>query len=675
MKILAFFTNSGVPATGLSPTIRIRELAGDTLVVTDAAMSEVGDGHYKYNFTTYDATVDYSIRCDGGVTLPTAERYTYAGNENYFEDTQEAVWSAPVTAYSGMNMTGAMQSLIYGDLVHVDEVSGTGVGTAFPAGTLRYPANDLNNALTIARTRGLHTVHIHNDLTIGNGADASKLIFTTDGFMGTDVTLEDGADIDRSSFRYLNLQGVQTTGTQILVEACTIYDLENFQGVMNNVAFGQASEITLNPNGWAQIIQATAAGDAGNEPEIHIGNAMLNISEMTGLLKLKGKIGTDRTVINSTSSFIIIDSTCVSGSIELIGTGGFKDNSGPNCNVDTDAFISLLTISDHVWDETASEHIIAGSTGQILQDIDTNIIGASATLYNQLSTIIPFNVWEEQLADHNVAGTYGNELATKADIVAATSTTETVATSGETIFGTETGTFLNTRLRDDSYWQIQENATTGITVELSFNIPDEDRAGVVKTYGRYIGLPAATHHMELWAYNYEAMAWEELKEEYLPGGNTSDAEYTHEYYERNIDRTNNNTVRIKFIHHPTTYNAAHYMYLDYVVVTSIDVITAKDIAEAVWSEKTSGYTDITRFGGLVAIEISNDLKRLLGLTHENIFIDNPIYDGWGNLTSARVRIYGNSASVGTSGAVIGEYEITAPSHEAGRFNSWKQIKV
>ncbi len=74
-KITAFFTDTGVPATGLSPTIRIRELAGDTLVITDAAMAEVGDGFYRYNFAAYDTSVDYAFRCDGTNTLPAAERY------------------------------------------------------------------------------------------------------------------------------------------------------------------------------------------------------------------------------------------------------------------------------------------------------------------------------------------------------------------------------------------------------------------------------------------------------------------------------------------------------------------------------------------------------------------------------------------------------------------------
>jgi len=76
MYLTASFTNLGEPATGLSPTIRIRKMDG-TLVVTDGAMTEIGDGSYYYDFTTFDYDIDYVYRCDGGNTLNGSERYIY----------------------------------------------------------------------------------------------------------------------------------------------------------------------------------------------------------------------------------------------------------------------------------------------------------------------------------------------------------------------------------------------------------------------------------------------------------------------------------------------------------------------------------------------------------------------------------------------------------------------
>lgn len=85
MDIITFFTNNGIPAIGLTPTIRIRRVSTGALLVTDAAMTEVGDGFYRYTFSTYDPSIDYAIRCDGGILLSGSERYQYAGNENAAE--------------------------------------------------------------------------------------------------------------------------------------------------------------------------------------------------------------------------------------------------------------------------------------------------------------------------------------------------------------------------------------------------------------------------------------------------------------------------------------------------------------------------------------------------------------------------------------------------------------
>jgi hypothetical protein len=93
MIIIAFFTDSGSPKTGLSPTIRKRKLSDDSLVVTDVAMTEVGDGFYKYSFSAYDRTLDYAIRVDGGAALADNDRYKYGSNVNQIvEEKLHEVW-------------------------------------------------------------------------------------------------------------------------------------------------------------------------------------------------------------------------------------------------------------------------------------------------------------------------------------------------------------------------------------------------------------------------------------------------------------------------------------------------------------------------------------------------------------------------------------------------------
>jgi hypothetical protein len=92
MYVLAFFTHNGIPETGLIPTVRIRDISDDSLVITDSTASEVGDGWYKYDFTSYDGTKEYAITFDGGSSLIDSERYTYGSNDSFVEDIVDEVW-------------------------------------------------------------------------------------------------------------------------------------------------------------------------------------------------------------------------------------------------------------------------------------------------------------------------------------------------------------------------------------------------------------------------------------------------------------------------------------------------------------------------------------------------------------------------------------------------------
>ena len=78
--VTAYFSNAGTSATGLSPTIRIRNVASKALIIMDEAMTEVGDGWYKYVFSNYVIGTDYVIRCDGTATLSGADRYVVASS-------------------------------------------------------------------------------------------------------------------------------------------------------------------------------------------------------------------------------------------------------------------------------------------------------------------------------------------------------------------------------------------------------------------------------------------------------------------------------------------------------------------------------------------------------------------------------------------------------------------
>lgn len=90
-EIVASFTNAGVPLTSPAnaPTIRIRRTDTQALVVTDQAMTEVGDGNFVYSFTPA-VGLEYSVRADGDPTaagqVTVAERYVFGAFDSEIDD-------------------------------------------------------------------------------------------------------------------------------------------------------------------------------------------------------------------------------------------------------------------------------------------------------------------------------------------------------------------------------------------------------------------------------------------------------------------------------------------------------------------------------------------------------------------------------------------------------------
>ena len=80
--------------------------------------------------------------------------------------------------------------------------------------------------------------------------------------------------------------------------------------------------------------------------------------------------------------------------------------------------------------------------------------------------------------------------------------------------------------------------------------------------------------------------------------------------------------------------------------------------------------------------ISQKLIRLLGLSHENAFIDSTVYDASGQLVSARLRIFDSRdhAVAATDGGnetagLIAVYEITSRYEDQGLMSTYRMVRV
>lgn len=74
-----FVTNDG-PAEGLTPALTANAFSDDSVALNAVTMSEIGNGRYKYDFSTADNDEDYSYYVDGGATLTGKGRYAYGNS-------------------------------------------------------------------------------------------------------------------------------------------------------------------------------------------------------------------------------------------------------------------------------------------------------------------------------------------------------------------------------------------------------------------------------------------------------------------------------------------------------------------------------------------------------------------------------------------------------------------
>lgn len=135
MWLSVLFTESGLPKLGLSPTVKVREVATGTVAVAAGVMTELGDGFYRYDFSTYDPAKDYVVVYDS-VTLLGAERYV--GDKLSIDQSllplaeiPGVVWDEILTGTTHNIPTSAGRRLreSSGGVVHTGRAQGAGTGT------------------------------------------------------------------------------------------------------------------------------------------------------------------------------------------------------------------------------------------------------------------------------------------------------------------------------------------------------------------------------------------------------------------------------------------------------------------------------------------------------------------------------------------------------------------
>jgi len=448
--ITAFFTDEGAPATGLTPTIRIRRLDTGALVVTDASMTETGDGFYKYDFTTYDNNLEYAIRCDGGSGLADNERYTF-GNSGPTSDLNEVKAVTDKFSFSGINVNSQVK----------------GIDTAVEAGLVDAIWDELLTAHAIANSAGWYIDGI-KDVTDKFNFDIADNVYASvqDAGVLNDPSVAEIADGVWDEDLSLHTLAGSAGENQNLIDDIFV-DTTAIKAKTNNLPVDPASESTL--VGYGDGITAIVNDIKGKTDNLPVdptsetnatsNTASINANIDANEVKIDGiKAKTDNLPVDPASETNVnanevkidavqSDVTAIKTETDKLTFDGSNNiqarvndkgvlNDPSTSDIDTTlsgthgagswetASIDAGSIADAVWDEDLVDHTDIGTMGEN-QNIIDDIKSETASIRTQTDKLqfegilirakaenlndIEDSVWEADPASHTNDDTYGKQ--------------------------------------------------------------------------------------------------------------------------------------------------------------------------------------------------------------------------------------------------------------------------
>jgi len=630
----------------------------------------------------------------------------------------------------------------YGDVVTLDVYNKTGraqSGTIFPVGTKKAPCNNVSDALTIASEKGFDTIFILGNAVFGSGHNVENKIVIGQSTNVSEITIQSAAEVRGAEFRDMYLHGI--LDGESCIHNCTVGDLDYLEGCISNCML--IGTITLGGSASTQLVKCTDGLPGVGVPTIDIGGSGrdLGVWGYHGGIKLINKTGPESVSVNMDTGRLILDSTITNGSILVKGVGLIEDNSGPDAYVDTNGLVGGPTIKDFVWDAYRADHTISGTFGGDFSDAGATVEEIDAYLsanhgYTSWEgsgdpNAIADAVWDELRSGHAVSGSFGESIRLDSagleqsaigeidaylssihgytswegsgDPYAVAAAVWDEYRSGHTTPGTFGGDFSDagaTVEEIDAYLSAIHGygswEGSGDPNAIADAIWDELRSGhtVSGSFGESIRLDAAGLEtdavVEIDAYlssihgfgNWEGAGnagviadavWDEYRVGHtVPGtfgGDFSDAGATVE----EID------AYLSAIHGSGNWEGSGDPYA---------------VADAVWEEDLSAHQVTGSAGKIVSdgYAVSNtiytdvtaiavQITRVLGLEHENAFLDNTTYDSNGQLLALRLRIFDsktNAEAAQDGGSettgLIATYTVESEYESLGRMKFYRMVK-
>lgn len=227
---------------------------------------------------------------------------------------------------AGLISNAAIEYSSFNNKVWIDTGSSYS-GTLFPKGTPQEPVNNLTDALLIASYRGFNTLNLLSNLTIPSGVNVDYLTIKSDDWW-LEVTVEAGASCENTNFEKVSIFGVMSGNWNVLTD-CWVYTITNFCGWLIGGSYVDITLAPYNPVSLGQSWFDNIVPMYPNEPMIITMNTNTSIActDLNGIYTIKSLTAGSIVDMGISAGDLILDSSCVGGSVFVKGIGSLIDDS------------------------------------------------------------------------------------------------------------------------------------------------------------------------------------------------------------------------------------------------------------------------------------------------------------------------------------------------------------
>lgn len=304
----------------------------------------------------------------------------YGANSNIADVVNVNQVSVRSANSAGLVTSQAIEFGEFGGKVHLHTTSGE-AGTIYPIGTHRRPVNNIPDAKLIAEYRGFSHIHFMSNVILDTGHNIENFVLHGENAAKTNITINSGADTFGCEIQEAYVTGNLDGGT--ILRNCVVENLNYINGFIYQCMLNSGT-ILLGGTNPAHFLNCFSGVPGSNTPIIDMNgtgteDTPLTMRNYSGGVKLVQKTGTADVSIDLHSGQVIIDSTCVAGTIIVRGDGKVVDGLGNEMlsgvyngaltvvNETTSGHLSPTAVSKAVWDAQLTDYNTTGSFGNFVQ--------------------------------------------------------------------------------------------------------------------------------------------------------------------------------------------------------------------------------------------------------------------------------------------------------------------